>query len=577
MPGPRSSHWRAIALLVRPNASRYALLLGVIVVANLAVLAGPVVLREIIDRATAGVGRANLTRLGLLYLGLAIGSQLLALTVSWLATSSAWDSANTLRLRLAGHVLELDHDFHRAHNPGELIQRIDGDVSSVSDFLAAVLVRVMAGLVLVVGVVVVVSVLDWRLGLGMALYASVAGWLVFAHREHSVREAANEMSAAAQLYGGIEEQLTATEDLRANGAGSFALWRFVTDTINYIGAATNRERAFLGLWRRLQTAIVAGSALAIGVGAIGVDRGLMSLGTAFLLYQYSLQIRRPLEDILHELEIVQKANGAMSRVTQLMDTSPSVADDGFRSPPAGPLAVRFDHVSFHYGDRPSVLSEVDLEIAAGRSVGVIGHTGGGKTTLSRLLGRLVEATDGELRLSGVPIADIPLAELRARVTLIPQTVELLKGTIRDNVALFDQSISDADVDHALSQVGLDRLGGPVMHQLLGPGGTGLSAGEGQLLALARAWLRWPDLVVLDEPTARIDPATEAQLEQAVAALFAGRSVVVIAHRLSTLRLLDDIVVVEEGRVVEYGERAALERDPGSRYRELLGAGLETIP
>lgn len=221
-----------------------------------------------------------------------------------------------------------------------------------------------------------------------------------------------------------------------------------------------------------------------------------------------------------------------------------------------------------------VLHEVTLAIGAGRSVGVVGRTGSGKTTLSRLVLRLIEATHGEVRLGGVPIAGIPLAELRRRVAMIPQEVELFSGTVRDNVTLFDDAPTDAQVAAALHRVGLSSIADGGVRRRLGSGGAGLSAGEAQLLALARVWLRDPDLVVLDEATARVDPVTEARLGAAIAELLAGRTAVVIAHRLSTLRHVDEIVVLDHGAVVEHGTHGALAADLHSRFHHLLELALE---
>jgi ABC-type multidrug transport system fused ATPase/permease subunit len=182
-----------------------------------------------------------------------------------------------------------------------------------------------------------------------------------------------------------------------------------------------------------------------------------------------------------------------------------------------------------------------------------------------------------LRLGGVPIGEIPIAELRRRVALIPQEVELLSGSIRDNVTLFDETPSDEEVEAALHNAGLGVLADGGIHRQLGAGGAGLSAGEAQLLALARVWLRDPDIVVLDEATARIDPATEALLEDAVARLTLGRTTLIIAHRLSTLRHVDEIVVLDHGRVVEQGSRIDLSDDIDSRYRHLLDLAHDEVP
>ena len=238
-------------------------------------------------------------------------------------------------------------------------------------------------------------------------------------------------------------------------------------------------------------------------------------------------------------------------------------------PPIGPLSIEFRDVGFDYGDDQPVLQSINVSFAAGRSIGLVGRTGSGKTTISRLVLRLVEATSGSVLLGGVPIEQIPMGELRRRVALIPQEVELLSGSVRDNVTLFDETPTDDAVISALRNAGLGALADGGIHRQLGAGGAGLSAGEAQLLALARVWLRDPDIVVLDEATARVDPDTEIKLEDAVARLTEGRTTLIIAHRLSTLRHVDEIVVLDHGRIVEHGDRADLADDLESRYRHLL--------
>jgi ABC-type multidrug transport system fused ATPase/permease subunit len=338
--------------------------------------------------------------------------------------------------------------------------------------------------------------------------------------------------------------------------------------------AKRRERAFIRVWWIVQGTIVVGTAVALVSSAALVANGAMTVGTAFLLFQYILLLGQPLEEFVHELETVQKATGAMVRVVDLLDVEPAVVDTGTISPAAGAMGVTCRGVHFDYGDDLPVLTDVDLDIAGGRSVGVVGRTGSGKTTFSRLVLRLVDATAGVIELGGVPAPDIPLDELRRRVALLPQEVELFSGTVRDNVTLFDAAPTDAEVERALRAVGLDSLVDGGVHRDLGAGGGGLSAGEAQLLAMARVWLREPDVVVLDEATARVDPETEVRLEHAVRQLMQGRTTLVIAHRLSTLREVDDILVFEGGRVVEFGDRARLAEDPSSRFHRLLALAQE---
>ncbi|MGI9053281.1 MAG: ABC transporter ATP-binding protein [Ilumatobacteraceae bacterium] len=572
-----SSRRRALLALLRPDARRWVGLGALVAGGSALTLCGPLVIRRIVDRAADGATTGELVRLAVVFLAIAVASQVIAVVVVRRATIIAWDTTNELRMRITRHVLGLDHEFHRRHTPGELIQRVDGDVISVSELLGRVVPKVAGGALLVAGMVGVLTVLDWRLGAGMVFFLAVAAVVIATGRHRAIDESADEMDSYAHLYGGIEERLTASEDLRSNGAGAHALWRFVEDSTGALSSSVRRERAFLRMWWTVEGALTAGTFIGLVASGLLVTNGLISVGTAFLLFQYLLLVKRPLEELIDELETVQKANGAMVRVVELLALRSTIVDAGTTSPPPGPLPISLRDVSFAYDglDGPMTLHDVNLEIAGGRSVGVVGRTGSGKTTFSRLLLRLVEATHGTVHLGGVPIADIPLAELRGRVALLPQEVELFEGTIRDNVTLFDPAPTDGDVVDALHRAGLASLATGGIDRALGSAGAGLSAGEAQLLAMARVWLRRPDLVVLDEATARIDPVTEGRLEAALAELMANRTTVVIAHKLSTLRLVDEVVVFDHGRVVEHDDRRMLMADDDSRYRALLDLALET--
>ncbi|HUF98574.1 MAG TPA: ABC transporter ATP-binding protein [Ilumatobacter sp.] len=569
-----SSRSRALLTLMRGATARWVALAVIVAVGSCLTLAGPLVLRRVVDDVAAGTTAGRVRNLAFVFLAIVVVGQFIAVWAVRVATRTAWDTTNELRLRITRHVLGLDHEFHRTHTPGELISRVDGDVTSVSDFLGKVVPKALGAFLLVSGIIVVLSVIQWQVGLGMFVFFAVAIGLVLLTRQRAVHEAADEMSANARLYGGLEERINASEDLRSNGAGAHAMWRFVEDSGGVIASATRRERAFMGVWWTVQGSIVIGTVLAISVSALLVSRGLMTLGTAFLLFQYVLLIGQPLEEFVHELETVQKASGAMVRVIDLLEVEPTVLDEGDVSPGPGAMSVECRDVQFDYGDDQPVLANVSITLGAGRSVGIVGRTGSGKTTFSRLVLRLVETTSGTVLLGGVPIADIPVRELRRRVALVPQEVELFGGSVRDNVTLFDNEPSDEGVESALRAVGLDALVEAGVDRDLGAGGGGLSAGEAQLLAMARVWLRDPDLVVLDEATARVDPETEGRLEAAVHRLMHGRTTLIIAHRLSTLREVDDILVFDHGEVAEFGPRDELAADPGSRYHRLLLLALE---
>lgn len=237
--------------------------------------------------------------------------------------------------------------------------------------------------------------------------------------------------------------------------------------------------------------------------------------------------------------------------------------------------MELDGVGFAYRDGVPVLEGVTLHLPAGRVLGVVGRSGSGKTTLTRLLLRLADPTEGVVRVGGTDLREVRLAALRAQVGLVTQDVQLFNASVRDNLTLFGAvDADDARLIEVLDSLGLGgwrRALPDALDTPLGPGGAGLSAGEAQLLAFARVFLRDPGLVILDEAASRVDPTTEARIERALDTLLAGRTAIIIAHRLATVGRADEILVLEQGRIAEHGARPALAADPRSRFARLLAS------
>jgi ABC-type multidrug transport system fused ATPase/permease subunit len=274
----------------------------------------------------------------------------------------------------------------------------------------------------------------------------------------------------------------------------------------------------------------------------------------------------------------QQATGGLARVGELLGTRTRVPSSGTADLPSGALAVDVDDVSFAY-EREPVLRSVSCRVAPGQVLGLLGRTGSGKTTISRLLFRLHDPSAGAVRLGGVDLRHACLDGVRARVGLVTQDVQLFAGTLRDNVTLFDPEVTDERLCQVFAELGLDEWLRSLHDGLdtpLGPGGRGLSAGEAQLVALARVFLKEPGLVILDEASSRLDPATERLLERAVARLLEGRTGVVIAHRLATVERADTILILEDGQVAEMGPRAELAGAPRSRFAALLRVGMAEV-
>jgi len=551
---------------------------AVLAVAGGLPLLGPILIGRFIDDALSGSSSARLFVLAGIYATVGLTRQFMAVLVAWTAADLAWTVTNELRSNLTRHVLGLDLGFHRRTSPGELVSRVDGDVTALSEFIAQFAVKAVAAAVTLAGIVIVMLAQDWRIGIGFAVYLTVAVGTMYALRNQAVDEAASEQAAMGLLLGEVEERLTGADDLRGNGGGSHAVARFQVAGARLLRAMLGREKQGVILWVASNAVFVYGGIAILALDAALLSRGSITLGTAYMVFQYTQILREPLGQLSDETERVQRAAGGMARTIQLMDERSAIPDEGRASLPSGPLSLALEDLTFTYDDEEDgspVLSDVSLSIAAGTTLGVLGRTGSGKTTLARLLLRLVDPSEGVVALGGVDISTIPLRDLRARTGVVSQDVHLFNASIRDNLVLFDDTISDERVRAALGELGLlDWVEGMSegLDTVLGPAGSGLSAGEGQLIALTRLFLREPDLVLLDEASSRVDPITEERVTRAVDRLIEGRTAVVIAHRLSTVERLDQILILDAGRVAEFGGQAELQAQPGSRYARLLATG-----
>lgn len=530
----------------------------------------PLILRGFIDSAVAGSAVAGLTTAGIAYLVAGILNQLLDAFASYLGADVGWSATNRLREELTSHLFTLDMGFHNETTPGEMIERVDGDVTAISEFISRFLVRLIAAGVLLTGVVVVCWLEAAVMGLSITIYVVAVLALLIRLRKVAVAAAEEERETSARLYGFIEERLAGVDDIRSLGAGRFTMIRFVPVMRDFYTRTTTAWRKRILVWVSANTAFWAGDALALIVGVWLTVRGSITVGTAYLILQYVQLVRRPIEQMTQELQEVQKAAGGIVRIDQLRHLGSSIGD-GDVSLPEGPLAIEFEGVNFSYEER-GVLEDVSFTLAPGRSLGLLGRTGGGKTTITRLVTRLYDPDRGMVKVGGIDLRQVRSESLRRSIGVVTQDVQLFRATVKDNLTYFADR-PDEDLHTVLETVGLgtwiDEVG---LDTLLGPGGQGLSAGEQQLLAFARVFLQDPGVVILDEPSSRLDPMTEMLLATATERLFAGRTVVIIAHRLETVRTADEIMVVDAGRIVEHGARERLAADPTSRYAGLLATG-----
>jgi ATP-binding cassette subfamily B protein len=568
-----------LATYLRPELARAALL-GLLLFAGIGLqLANPQIARSFIDGAQAGEPFGRLVRLALAFTAVALATQAAIVAETFVADDLGWRTTNALRLDLTRHVLELDGSFHAEHGAGELMERIDGDVGAIASFFSRFVVQVVGNAVFLVGVLVALFLVDWRVGGMLSLFAAAA--LLFMSRGGRFVGARSKAAraAAGDLSGYLEERLGGLPDLKTSGADAHALRRLQ----EHLAERYHRGRAsvlagsiFSG---GVSTLFVLGTGASLVLAAVLHRSGTITLGSVFLVFRYTSMLRLPLEQLSRRMNSFQQATGGIVRVQELLDTRARVVDGPGAALPAGALAVELDHVSFAYEDDEPVLHGISLRIEPGEVVGLLGRTGSGKTTISRLLFRLYDPDLGTVAIGGVDARQPRLHELRRRIGLVTQEVQLFEGTLRDNVAMFDPRVGDDRLADVFAGLDLDdwlRRLPAGLDTVIGSGGRGLSAGEAQVVAMARVFLTDPGLVVLDEASSRLDPATERLLERAMTRLLDGRTGVVIAHRLPTVDRADTILILEDGRVAEHGGRAVLAADPSSRFARLRSAGAEEV-
>ena len=537
-------------------------------------VASPLVVRAFLDLTRTGAAVEQLVGVAALFVGVAVAGSALEIVRSHAGAVLAWHAMNNLRRRLFRHVIDLGHSFFARTAPGNLLERVDGDVARLGRLLSDLLPELAANLLMTAGIAVVLLFEDWRVGVAVAAFAVVGVVVVDRVRALGVPRFVRSRAAAAAFFGRLSEWLAAAEELRPLGGQRYIRASFEWVLAHWLPREVAAEIAGHALSLANTLVFIGGMAVGLGVSAGLYRAGLLTLGTVWLVYRYSELIRGPLTALRAEMQQLQQAQAALIRIDELLAET-SAAHAGTARLPAGACSLEFDRVRFCYVDGAPVLREVSFALTEGTVLGLVGSTGSGKSTIARLLSRMIEVQEGDIRLGGFSVRELGAGHLRHHVAVLPQETEIIPGSVRDNVALFDDEVRADAVAGAFQRLGaaawLQHLADGV-ETVIGPGGRELSSGERRLVAIARILLREPSAVILDEPAARIDPATETLVRGALAQLLRGRTGLVIAHRRTTFDLVDEVALLERGAIVERIPRATLETDVPSRIRTFLAQG-----
>jgi ATP-binding cassette, subfamily B, bacterial len=569
---------------------RQVLALALLLAASIALqLVGPQVLRAFIDAVSGGPAVDQLAWLAGLFLAVAVVGQIVKVAETHVAVNLGQVSTNELRADLTRHCLDLDLGFHNARTPGELIERIDGDVASLANFFSSFVTEVLGNALLLVAVLALLFGVTTAIGLAVSALAFVALAALYRLRRVAVPRWTAARQASAELFGFLEERLGGTEDIRSSGAVGHTLRRLAERSLSLFRAERSRMLFVTLTYFAADLILTLVTVVGLALAATAFLRGEISIGAVYLVFAYTQLLGRPIEQLTRQLQDLQRALAGLARIRELFAIRGRLDTSGRASLPAGALAVDLVDVAFGYDSDDSgsvgdsddsadlVLRGLSLAVRPGEIVGLLGRTGSGKTTLSRLVARFYDPRRGVVRVGGVDLREASLESVRRAIGVVTQEVHLFHASVRDNLTLFDPDVPDERIAAVLRDLGLwnwcQALPGG-LDARLAPGGSGLSAGEAQLLAFARVFLRSPGLVILDEASSHLDPATERRIECALDRLLVGRTAIVIAHRLATVERADTIVILESGVVRECGPRLALAGDPASEFARLRQVGLE---
>ncbi|WP_454852023.1 ATP-binding cassette domain-containing protein [Promicromonospora soli] len=540
------------------------------VIALLALTAGAV--GQALGTVAAGRLAADATVVGLVLLAVCVVGGALFDGVGQVVWASVVDRAEgRLRSDLLSAALRQPLATLSEQAVGEVLDRVDDDTHAVGTLVRRQLWGAGRTVVGVIPMWIIAGVMWWPAWLLFPVLGGIVALLTRPLLGEIARRKVIEEAAWTDHAAAFEEAVAARNDLRTSLGQAFAVRR-----VAQLSAVVHEKfrvvvRVEETLLRRaglVMYALLAGTAVVCAVVASGGGLSVQQLVTLFLV---TAMFVGQMDNLVHHLPDIQEGLGAVLRIRQMLAVEPE--PEGGDDLPSGPLGLEVRDLTFAYDEGTFALTGVDLTVPAGETIALVGRTGSGKSTLAALLSRAVEPERGSVFLGGADVRDLDLQKLRGAVGVVTQRTEIIAGTLAENIALF-ADVPRSGIESAVRELGLtDWVEGMPdgLETLLGPGGTTLSAGEEQLVAFARLLVRHVQLVVLDEATARMDPLTEARVVAASDRLLTGRTGVLIAHRLGTIERADIVAVLDHGRVVQQGPRAALARTPGP-FRTLLEAG-----
>ncbi|MFN2229974.1 MAG: ABC transporter ATP-binding protein [Anaerolineae bacterium] len=549
--------WRYL----RVFRSRLLLALLAMLAVTATTLAAPYLTKVALDTYIAAGDLRGLTLISLLYLVL---NGIYWLATYWQGYLSTWVGqhvVHAIRRDLYAHVLRQSMAFHEEERVGQIMSRLIHDVNALSDLASSGALNLINDVLSLLGIVVIMALLDLRLALvtlASVPVVMVSMGLLGKQMRRTYREV---QQALAEVNTGVEQGVTGMRVVQSLSRESFTVEQFQDLSLRNLRANLRAAILFAAVFPTMTITNTLGLALVLGYGGMRVAGGAITIGVLLAFIGYVNRFFGPLRELSLVYNAFQSAAASLDRIADYMGREPQVPEPAQPRRPEGGFegGIAFQNVSFGYGPE-RVLHNVDLSVHPGETVALVGPTGAGKSTIAKLLARLYDVDEGVVRIDGVDVRQIASLDLRRLITLVPQDVFLFADTIRENIRYGDPQSGDEAVEAAAWRA---QAHGPIAglprgyDTPVGELGATLSGGQRQLIAFARALLADPRVLVLDEATANVDAYTEALIQQAMEEIRRDRTTLIIAHRFSTLRQADRIVVLEDGRIVGQGSHEEL--------------------
>jgi len=510
----------------------------------------PQITRYFLDVALSANIQNNLFYAAAIFMGIAFILQFFRILMSYFGQRFAWNVTDRMRIDLLSHCMDLDMDFHKEHNQGEFQERIEGDISSVFALFSEIIQSIGSSLLLLVGILVVSFYEHIYIGLFMVIYSAVSISVLFLIKVRTEDSWVEAGKMNANYYSFVGELLQNRETIKHNKALNFLMYRYDKLVCRLYPVLKKANLTWATIWSGTTFIFAFGTISSIAVGYFLWNSGAITLGTVFLIYNYTESLRRPIEQLKVRVQQLQEAGAGYKRVEDLFSITNKNEYGKSILKLEGSPSIRFDNVSFGYQDEV-IIDNVSIDLDSNQILGIVGRTGSGKTTLVRLLTRLHTPDSGRVLINEVDINSLYDLELTNCISYITQDVQIFSTSLRENIRLFNDNISDNQIFDTINQLGLNEwinkfnMG---LDTIFEGGKSNLSAGESQLISFVRAFVKEPNVIILDEATANVDPITQGLIECALDKLLIDKTCIIIAHKLSTLSRCDKVISLESGHV-----------------------------